>query len=206
MLPVDDVGVELVAGSLAMITRQASLMRLHDLVSNRGGLTLERSAYPLLNQILALQGGRLSDIAAGLKVAVPTVSRQVRQLEELGLVVRTQDPIDARAILLEVTPAGLDAFEWAHEGQRLGAGELCINSIDRDGTKLGYDLEITRRISESVSIPVIASGGAGEPRHLYEAFTAGAADAALVASIVHYGEYPIAELKRYLNHRGIEVR
>jgi len=104
------------------------------------------------------------------------------------------------------TPAGRDALEWAHEGERLGAGELCINSIDRDGTKLGYDLEITRRISESVSIPVIASGGAGEPKHLYDAFTAGAADAALVASIVHYGEHPIAELKRYLDLRGIEMR
>jgi cyclase len=104
------------------------------------------------------------------------------------------------------TPAGRDALEWAHEGERLGAGELCINSIDRDGTKLGYDLDITRRISESVAMPVIASGGAGEPRHLYEAFTAGAADAALVASIVHYGEYPIPELKRYLNQRGIEMR
>jgi len=104
------------------------------------------------------------------------------------------------------TPAGRDAIEWAHEGERLGAGELCVNSIDRDGTKRGYDLEITRRISESVSIPVIASGGAGEPKHLYEAFTAGAADAALVASIVHYGEYPIAGLKLYLSQRGIEMR
>jgi imidazole glycerol-phosphate synthase subunit HisF len=104
------------------------------------------------------------------------------------------------------TPAGRDALQWAHEGERLGAGELCINSIDRDGTKLGYDLEITRRISESVSIPVIASGGAGEPKHLYDAFAMGAADAALIASIVHYGEYPIPELKRYLNQRGIEMR
>jgi cyclase len=104
------------------------------------------------------------------------------------------------------TPSGRDALQWALEGERLGAGELCINSIDRDGTKLGYDLEITQRISESVSIPVIASGGAGEPYHLYDAFTAGAADAALVASIVHYGEYPIPELKRYLNQRGIEMR
>lgn len=103
-------------------------------------------------------------------------------------------------------PAGLDALQWAREAERLGAGELCINSIDRDGTKLGYDLEITRRISESVSIPVIASGGAGEPRHLYEAFTAGAADAAIVASIVHYGEYPIPELKRYLSQHGVDMR
>ena len=104
------------------------------------------------------------------------------------------------------TPSGRDALEWAREGERLGAGELCINSIDRDGTKLGYDLAVTRLISESVSIPVIASGGAGEPHHLYDAFTAGAADAALVASIVHYGEYPIPELKRYLRQRGIEMR
>jgi len=111
MLPADDVGVEMVAGSLAMLTRQASLMRLHELVSARGGLTLERSTYPLLNQILALKGGRLSDVAAGLKVAVPTVSRQVRQLEELGLVVRTQDPIDGRAVILEVTEAGVDALQ-----------------------------------------------------------------------------------------------
>ena len=81
-----------------------------------------------------------------------------------------------------------------------------INSIDRDGTKAGYDLEITRRISESVSIPVVASGGAGEPEHLRDAFTAGMADAAIVASIVHYGEYPIPELKRYLKGAGVEVR
>jgi cyclase len=104
------------------------------------------------------------------------------------------------------TPTGHDALWWAREGERLGAGELCINSIDRDGTKLGYDLEITRLISESVGIPVIASGGAGEPKHLYDAFTAGAADAALVASIVHYGEYPIPKLKEYLMKRQIEVR
>jgi len=104
------------------------------------------------------------------------------------------------------TPTGRDALLWAREGERLGAGELCINSIDRDGTKLGYDLEVTRLISETVSIPVIASGGAGEPRHLYDAFTAGAADAAIVASIVHYGEHPIPDLKRYLRSRGVEVR
>jgi imidazole glycerol-phosphate synthase subunit HisF len=101
---------------------------------------------------------------------------------------------------------GRDAIEWAHEGERLGAGELVINSIDRDGTKSGYDLEITRRISESVSIPVVASGGAGAPEHLRDAFTKGAADAAIVASIVHYGEHPIPDLKRYLRGAGVEVR
>lgn len=103
-------------------------------------------------------------------------------------------------------PTGRDAIAWSREGEQRGAGELCINSIDRDGTKEGYDLEITRAISDAVSIPVIASGGAGEPSHLRDAFTRGGADAAIVASIVHYGEHPIPELKRYLRNCGIEVR
>jgi DNA-binding MarR family transcriptional regulator len=141
MLPADDVGVELVAGSLAMLTRQASLMRLHELVSNRGGLTLERSAYPLLNQILALQGGRLSDVAAGLRVAVPTVSRQVRQLEQLGLVARTQDPIDGRAILLEVTPAGLDALQRMRTEWRRTVAEILESWPQKDREILGELLE-----------------------------------------------------------------
>jgi cyclase len=101
---------------------------------------------------------------------------------------------------------GKDAIAWAREGERLGAGELCINSIDRDGTNLGYDLELTRVISDAVTIPVIASGGAGEPEHLHQAFTAGAADAAIVASIVHYGTHPIPALKSYLRSHGVEVR
>ena len=141
MLPVDDVGVELVAGSLSLLTRQASLMRLHDLVSCRGGLTLERSAYPLLNQILALRGGRLSDVAAGLKVAVPTVSRQVRQLEELGLVVRRQDPIDGRAILLEVTPGGLDALQRMRVEWRKTVAEILESWPQKDREILGELLE-----------------------------------------------------------------
>jgi DNA-binding MarR family transcriptional regulator len=141
MLTADDVGVELVAGSLAMLTRQASLMRLHELVSKRAGLTLERSAYPLLNQILALQTGRLSDIAAGLKVAVPTVSRQVRQLEELGLVARTQDPIDGRAVLLEVTDAGLEALQRMMEEWRRTVAEILEPWPAKDGEILGELLE-----------------------------------------------------------------
>ena len=146
MLSADDVGVELVAGSLALLTRQASLIRLHELVSARGGLTLERSAYPLLNQILALQGhggggGRLSDVAAGLKVAVPTVSRQVRQLEDLGLVVRTQDPIDGRAILLEVTDAGLDAVQRMRVEWRRTVAEILEPWPQKDREILGELLE-----------------------------------------------------------------
>jgi DNA-binding MarR family transcriptional regulator len=145
MLPADDVGVELVAESLAMLTRQASLMRLHDLVSARGGLVLERSAYPLLNQILTLQGqaggGRLTDVAAGLGVAVPTVSRQVRQLEDLGLVVRTKDPIDGRAILLEVTEAGIDALQRMRTEWRRTVAEILESWPPKDREVLGELLE-----------------------------------------------------------------
>ena len=105
-----------------------------------------------------------------------------------------------------VTPTGIDALWWAKTGEQLGAGELVINSIDADGTKNGYELKLTRMIADAVGIPVIASGGAGKPEHLYDAFAEGHADAALVASIVHYGEYTIPQLKDYLKGRGIKVR
>jgi cyclase len=105
-----------------------------------------------------------------------------------------------------VTPTGTDALRWAKTGEELGAGELVINSIDADGTKDGYELKLTRLIADSVGIPVIASGGAGRPEHLYDVLTEGHADAALVASIVHYGEYTCRQLKDYLNGRGIKVR
>ncbi len=103
-------------------------------------------------------------------------------------------------------PTALDALEWAKKAEKLGAGEILLTSMDADGTKNGYDLELTRTISEAVNIPVIASGGAGNLQHLREAFTAGKADAALAASIFHYGEYSIAEAKRYLHDRDIPVR
>jgi cyclase len=104
------------------------------------------------------------------------------------------------------TPMGLDALWWAQEGERLGAGEICLNSIDADGTRQGYELTLTRMISGAVSIPVIASGGAGEPEHLCRVLTEGRADAALIASMVHYGTYTIPEIKEYLQERGIPVR
>ena len=105
-----------------------------------------------------------------------------------------------------ITPTGIDAPGWAKRGEALGAGELVINSIDADGTKDGYELKLTRMIADAVGIPVIASGGAGKPEHLYEVLTEGHADAALVASIVHYGEYTCRQLKEYLHGRGIKVR
>ncbi len=104
------------------------------------------------------------------------------------------------------TRTGRDALQWAKHGEELGAGELVVNSIDADGTKQGYDLELTRAIASTVNVPVIASGGAGKPEHLYEVLTAGGADAALVASMVHYGDYTIGGIKDYLASRGVKVR
>lgn len=104
------------------------------------------------------------------------------------------------------TPTQLDALQWALEAERLGAGEIVINSIDADGTKEGYELTLTRMLSEAVQIPVVASGGAGKPEHLADVLTAGKADAALVASMVHYEEYTIPQIKRYLASQGIPVR
>lgn len=104
------------------------------------------------------------------------------------------------------TPMGRDALAWALEGEKLGAGELVVNSIDADGTRDGYELKLTAMLSEAVRIPVIASGGAGRPEHLYDVLTAGKADAALVASMVHYGDYRVSELKSYLHDRGVKMR
>jgi imidazole glycerol-phosphate synthase subunit HisF len=104
------------------------------------------------------------------------------------------------------TPMGLDAIQWAQRGQELGAGELVVNSIDADGTKEGYEINLTRRIAEAVTIPVIASGGGGKPEHLYDVLTEGKADAALVASLLHYGEYTVREIKEYLMKRGLKIR
>ena len=101
---------------------------------------------------------------------------------------------------------GLDAVEWAMKANRLGAGEILLTSMDCDGTKAGYDIELTRQIADNVSIPVIASGGAGTKEHFYEALTEGHADAALAASLLHYKELVIMDLKNYLADRGVSVR
>jgi len=103
-------------------------------------------------------------------------------------------------------PTGLDAVEWAHRVVELGAGEILLTSMDADGTQAGYDIGLTRAIATTVKVPVIASGGAGTIDHLYDALTEGRAEAALVASIVHYGKYSIREIKRELARRGLEMR
>lgn len=103
-------------------------------------------------------------------------------------------------------PTEIDAVEWAKRVESLGAGEILLTSIDTDGTKDGYDLKLTRAISDSINIPVIASGGAGKPEHLYQAILQGKADAVLAASIFHYREYSIKEVKQYLADKGIPIR
>jgi cyclase len=103
-------------------------------------------------------------------------------------------------------PTGVDALAWAVKVEELGAGEILLTSMDRDGTKLGFDIELTRRISESVNIPVIASGGVGTLEHLYEGLVDARADAVLAASIFHYKEFSIREVKKYLQERGVNVR
>ncbi len=101
---------------------------------------------------------------------------------------------------------GIDAIEWAVRGWRLGAGEIVLNSIDADGTKAGYDCEVTRRVSEQVGVPVVASGGAGTLEHMSEVLSAGQADAVLAASVFHFGQYTVADVKKHLASRGIPVR
>ena len=104
------------------------------------------------------------------------------------------------------TPMGLDALNWAKKCQNLGAGELCLNSIDADGTKDGFELNLTRLISTAVTIPVIASGGAGGPHHVYEALDQGKASAAIIASIIHFGQYTIKDVKDYCAGKGLPMR
>lgn len=103
-------------------------------------------------------------------------------------------------------PTGIDAVQWAVEAEKRGAGEILLTSMDQDGQKTGYDIELTRTVSENVGIPVIASGGAGKAEHFLDAFTIGKADAVLAASLFHFNELPVPELKKYLNQQGVPVR
>jgi cyclase len=103
-------------------------------------------------------------------------------------------------------PTGIDALAWAQQAEKLGAGEFLVTSMDKDGTKDGYDIELTRAISERVNVPIIASGGAGIPKHLLDVLTEGKADAALAASIFHYNQYPIPVVKDYLRKAGVTIR
>lgn len=166
----------------------------------------------------------VDDFRRMLKAGADKISINTSAVENPAIISEAADKFGAQCVVVAIdakrveaerwevythggrTPTGIDAREWAAKVERLGSGEILLTSMDADGTKDGYDIELTRAIAESVNIPVIASGGAGTPEHMYEALAEGGAEAALIASIVHYGEYSIREIKEYLTDRGIPMR
>lgn len=178
---------------------------------------------------LTVGGGirTLEDIKTLLRAGTDKVSINTTAVEDPEFVRRASERFGSQCIVVAIDakrkqdsaapawevythggrkPRGLDVIEWAKKMESLGAGEILLTSMDADGRKDGYDLALTRKVAESVSIPVIASGGAGTLEHIYEAFTEGMADAALAASIFHFGVYTIPQTKEYLRGRGISVR
>jgi cyclase len=191
---------------------------LHSVVA----ATAERCFMPLT------VGGGLrstSDIEAMLRAGADKVSLNTSAISDPGLILEASDRFGSQCIVLAIdakfeagpkprwrvythggrNPTGLDALEWARKGVELGAGEILLTSMDRDGTNEGYELELTRAVADAVGVPVIASGGAGTLEHLVEGLAAGA-DAVLCASIFHYGHFTIAQAKAHLAAAGIAVR
>lgn len=166
----------------------------------------------------------VQDIRELLKAGCDKISMNTSALENTDLIREASSRFGNQCIVLAIDarreekdqwrvyshggriPTAREAVAWAKEGEKLGAGEILLTSMDKDGTKEGYDLELLKRISQTVRIPVIASGGAGKLEHFYEAFSEGQADACLAASIFHFGEFKIAEVKSYLQEKGIAVR
>lgn len=174
---------------------------------------------------LAVGGGisTLDDIRSLLSAGADKVSINSAAIKDPALITEGARKFGSQCIVVAIdarrdgssyqvyinggrVPTGKDAVEWAKEAERRGAGEILLTSMDKDGTKDGYDLELTALISQQVGIPVIASGGAGNLEHLYQAVTTGQADAVLCASIFHYREYSIEEAKQYLREKGVSVR
>jgi cyclase len=150
----------------------------------------------------------LADIFGRQCVVVAIDAKRNRTPSENKIMVET----DEGKLWFEVVtyggrkPTGIDAINWAMQAEKLGAGEFLVTSMDRDGTKDGYDIELTHAISERVNVPIVASGGAGEPKHLLAVLTEGKADAALAASIFHYNNYPVPVVKAYLRKMGVTIR
>jgi len=183
--------------------------------------TAERAFMPL-----TVGGGTasLEDIRALLLAGADKVSVNTAAVTDPDLIREAAERFGSQCIVLAIdakarpgggwevfvhggrTPTGLDAVDWASRGAALGAGEILLTSMDRDGTKDGYDLALTAAVAGAVPVPVIASGGAGRAEHLYAALTEGGADAALAASIFHFGELSIPQVKAYLRERGVPVR
>ncbi len=174
---------------------------------------------------LTVGGGmrNLDDIRTILRAGADKVCINTAAVESPDLVRKAADRFGSQCIVVAIdakargsswevfihggrTPAGLDVLDWAKKMEGLGAGEFMLTSMDRDGTKEGYDLRLTRTISDLVNVPVIASGGVGTLEHLYEGLTDGRADAVLAASIFHYNEFAVGDVKAYLKGRGVNVR
>jgi len=173
-------------------------------------------------------GGGISDvdmIKEILKSGADKVSINTAAIKDPDFIKKASDKFGSQCIVVAIdakknsekpswevyvnggrTQTGLDAVEWAKRAESLGAGEILLTSMDKDGTKTGYDIELTKAIASGVKIPVVASGGAGTMEHVYEALTRGGADAALLASCLHYGDFRIKELKDFLTRKGIPVR
>lgn len=191
-----------------------------DIIIDVVGETAEQVFVPL-----TVGGGirDLDDIRRILRAGADKVSINTAAVEKPDLVRKAADRFGSQCIVVAIdakqkgsswevyihggrTPTGLDVLDWAKKMEEFGAGEFMLTSMDRDGTKDGYDLRLTRTISHLVNIPVIASGGVGTLHHLYEGLTEGQADAVLAASIFHYNEFTVGEVKAYLRERGVSVR
>jgi cyclase len=174
---------------------------------------------------LTVGGGvrTVDDVRALLRAGADKVSLNTAALANPGVISQSAERFGSQCIVVAIdarrerdgwgvythggrNPAGRDAVAWAREAVRLGAGEILLTSMDRDGTKDGYDLELTRAVADAVTVPVIASGGAGSLEHLREGLVEGGADAALAASIFHFGTHTIAEAKTFLREQGVEIR
>jgi cyclase len=174
---------------------------------------------------LTVGGGisSIEDVDALMRVGADKVSVNTAAIKDPNLITTISERYGNQAVVVAIDakskgdswevyinggrdPTGIDAIEWAKEVQSLGAGDIMLTSMDRDGTKIGYDLELTSTMAKAVNIPIIASGGCGELAHVVDAFGPGKADAALMASIFHYDEYTVEDVKLYLRDSGVEVR
>lgn len=222
------------AGDPAALARRYNVEGIDELVildvtaTLEGRRAIERTIRAVSEEIfipLAVGGGIRSeaDAAAAIDAGADKVSLNSAALADPSLLTRLAHRYGSQAVVVAIdarregdafavrsrsgsTATGRDAVEWAREAESRGAGEILLTSIDRDGTRAGFDCEMTAAVSRAVSIPVIASGGAGTFDHFVEVFTAGYADAALAASIFHYAEHAVADLKVHLRRNGIPVR
>jgi imidazole glycerol-phosphate synthase subunit HisF len=219
-----------VAAALAYDEQGADELVFLDITASHEGratmLDVVRRTAEGIYMPLTVGGGvrSLEDIRTLLRAGADKVSLNTAALERPALIEETARAFGSQCIVVAIDakssgggtwqvyshggrrPAGRDAVEWAREVERLGAGEILLTSMDRDGTGTGYDLALTRAVSEAVSVPVIASGGVGKLEHLREGVVEGRADAVLVASLFHFGRHTIPEAKRYLHEHGVPVR